>query len=103
MAEAKTRKIHIDYSKRVNRSLGQGIILIWKNLPENDPHRYEMFKRTSLLFEKYKDGELGIILKSLNNYFNKYKTSEPIIYENNTVRIIRTKLLEKKDFIKDED
>ena len=92
----------INYEERVNRSMGQGFILIWKGLGENDARRYEMFKRATVIYEKYKDGELGISLGSLNNYFSKQKTTEPIIFENDRVRIVRTKLFDKKDFPSEE-
>ncbi len=89
----------IDYSKRVNRSLGQGIILVWKNKPENDASRYEIFRRATLLFAKYDaERDLGVSLSSVNNRFCQSKTSEPVMYENDKVKIIRTRLYEKKDF-----
>ena len=89
----------VSYDNRENHSSGQGIILIWKNKAEVDASRYEIFRRASLLFAKY-DGlsDLGVGLGSPNNFFSKNKTSEPLLYENDKVRIIRTKLYERKDF-----
>lgn len=91
-------KVNINYETRVNNSLGLGIILIWKGLGENNPNRYEMYKRTSVIFNRYKNGEVGIKKGTLDNYFSKNKSDEPIIFENDKVRIIRTKLLTVKDF-----
>lgn len=90
--------VNIDYANRVNRSLGQGIILVWKDKPETDASRYEIFKRASLIFEKYNgETDLGVSRGSLNNHFSKNKTSEPVQYENSKVKIIRTRLYELKD------
>ena len=88
------RQPNIDYSTRSNNSAGQGIILVWKNKGETDPAKYEMFNRLSVMFEKYNNGELGVLKGTLNNYFSKMKTEEnsPIMYENELVRIIRTTL-----------
>ena len=88
------RQPNIDYSTRSNNSAGQGIILVWKNKGETDPAKYEMFNRLSVMFEKYNNGELGVLKGTLNNYFSKMKTEEnsPIMYENELVRIVRTTL-----------
>ena len=84
----------IDYTTRTNTSAGQGIILIWKTKGETDATKYEIFNRLSVLFSKYKDGELGVKKGTLNNYFSRLSNegNSPIMFENESVRIVRTTL-----------
>ena len=93
----------IDYSKRTNNSAGQGIVLIWKHKGETDATKYEMFNRLSVLFTKYKDGQLGVQKGTLNNYFSKMKGEDnlPIMFENEIIRIVRTTLYTSTMFNKD--
>lgn len=92
--QSMAKQPNIDYSTRTNSSAGQGIVLIWKNKGETDATKYEIFNRLSVMFEKYQDGQLGVLKGTLNNYFSKMKTEEnsPIMYENELVRIVRTTL-----------
>jgi hypothetical protein len=84
----------IDYSTRTNNSAGQGIILIWKNKGETDATKYEMFNRLSVMFQKYDNGELGVLKGTLNNFFSRMSgdSNSPLMYENELVRIVRTTL-----------
>jgi hypothetical protein len=93
----------IDYSKRTNNSAGQGIVLIWKYKRETDATKYEMFNRLSVLFTKYKDGQLGVQKGTLNNYFSKMKGEDnlPIMFENEIIRIVRTTLYTSTMFNKE--
>jgi len=81
--------------KIVNRTKSQAIILMWKNRGENDVLRYELFTRLAILFRKYPN-ELGVSEGTVNNYSEK--GNDGILYENNLVRIIRTKLNSVTDF-----
>jgi hypothetical protein len=85
---------NIDYSTRANNSAGQGIILVWKNKGETDPAKYEMFNRLSVMYQKYENGELGVLKGTLNNFFSRMsgEGNSPLMYENEFVRIIRTTL-----------
>ena len=88
--------IIINAMEKVNRSESQVILLIWKNRGENDVLKYEIFTRVTILFRKYQK-ELGVSLGTLNNYIS-HKGCDSVIYENNLVRIIRTKLNSLTDF-----
>ena len=46
------------------------------------------------MFQKYDNGELGVLKGTLNNFFSRMsgEGNSPLMYENEFVRIVRTTL-----------
>ena len=84
--------------EQVNKtSESQAILLIWKEREENDAMKYEIFKRISVLYRKYNREQLGIAQGTLNNFISNSE-DDAVVYENQKVCIIRTKLYSLADF-----
>ena len=89
------RKTNMEQVNKTSES--QAILLIWKEREENDSLKYELFKRTTVLFRKYDRKQLGISQGTLNNFISNSK-DDSVVYENKIVCIIRTKLYSIADF-----
>ena len=89
------RKTNMEQVNKTSES--QAILLIWKEREENDALKYELFKRTTVLFRKYGRKQLGISQGTLNNFICN-STDDSVVYENKIVCIIRTKLYSISDF-----